>query len=383
MTGSRGDRIRVEIGTFPMPFRIVFRHTTAARDATENVVVRLTDDDGNAGHGEGCPRSYVTGETSATAIDYLREVAEAVTDAATTVDELRAWVGANRADIDSNPAAFCALELALLDLFGRRSGRTVEQLLGIDEPVGPFDYSAVLGDGGAATFAAQLLRYRLGGLRHYKLKLSGDLDRDRTKMRWFRGRFGRFIASSVRVDANNRWSDPTDAIEHLRALDIRLLGIEEPLAANDHRGFLAIAEAVDTRIILDESLLRSGQVADLPGDPDRWILNCRISKSGGLLRSLELVEAATAAGLGVIVGAHVGETSLLTRAALTAATAAGPALLAQEGAFGTNLLSQDITDTPIMFGRGGRLEPGDAPEIQRPGLGVEVVADRLVEAATA
>ncbi|MEM9892086.1 MAG: enolase C-terminal domain-like protein [Actinomycetota bacterium] len=378
MTTRQG--LRVEIATFPMPFRVVFRHATAARAATENVIVRVTDGDGIIGHGEGCPRPYVTGETTASAIGFLRETAPAVGAEVHDLDGLRAWVAANAPLIDEHPAAFCALELALLDLFARRAGETVERHLGLPEAVGPFHYSAVLGDGRTAGFTARLLRYRLAGLRHYKLKLSGDLDRDRAKMRWFTGPVGRAVASSVRVDANNLWTTPEEAIDHLWALAVPLLGIEEPLAADDHAGFLAIAEAVDTRVILDESLLRTGQIAGLPGHPDRWILNCRISKSGGLLRSLALIDAAEAAGLGVIVGAHVGETSLLTRAAVAAASAAGPALLAQEGAFGTHLLAEDLTDEPIMFGRGGRLAPARDGGFGPHGLGVAVVASRLQSA---
>ena len=50
------------------------------------------------------------------------------------------------------------------------------------------------------------------------------------------------------------------------------------------------------------------------------------------------------------------ETSLLTRVALTVAQAAGPSLVAQEGAFGTFLLERDICDPPLMFGAGGILD---------------------------
>jgi L-alanine-DL-glutamate epimerase-like enolase superfamily enzyme len=377
------DPITIEVGTFPTPFRFVFKHTSAARAASANVIVRATDaavdadEQTIAGYGEGCPREYVTGETVEGAIQYLRGI---VDDLGATVDDigqLRVWIDANREVIDQNPAAFCSLELALLDLFARRSGQSIDALLGLPELAGDFRYSAVLGDSHPATFAAQLLRYQAGRVRDYKIKLSGDLDRDRSRARWFRGRIGRVLSDSVRVDANNLWTDPDEASAHLRATGMDLLGVEEPLRAGDLDGFVAIAQGVGTKIILDESLLRRRQIGDLPGDPARWILNCRISKSGGLIRSLELIEAAKAAGLGVIVGAHVGETSLLTRAALTAATAAGPSLLAQEGAFGTNLLATDICDDPIMFGRGGLLPARRVAAIGSLGLGVDVIEGRL------
>ena len=89
---------------------------------------------------------------------------------------------------------------------------------------------------------------------------------------------------------------------------------------------------------------------------------------GGLLRSLELVDRVRRGGLGIIVGAHVGETSLLTRAALTVANTARDILVAQEGAFGTHLLEHDVTDAPIMFGKDGMLDAGQLPA--GPGFGM-------------
>jgi hypothetical protein len=59
----------------------------------------------------------------------------------------------------------------------------------------------------------------------------------------------------------------------------------------------------------------------------------------------------------VIVGAHVGETSVLSRAALVLASAAGDAKIAMEGAFGTHLLERDVCDPALMFGEGGKLYP--------------------------
>ena len=93
---------------------------------------------------------------------------------------------------------------------------------------------------------------------------------------------------------------------------------------------------------------------------------------GGLLRSLDFLGQARRQGVRVIVGAHVGETSLLTRAALTVASAAGKALVAQEGAFGTHLLEHDVVEPPLMFGAGGILDAGAAAIGTAPGWGLAI-----------
>ena len=57
----------------------------------------------------------------------------------------------------------------------------------------------------------------------------------------------------------------------------------------------------------------------------------------------------------IIIGCHTGETSLLTRAALVAASAAGESLIAQEGAFGDYLVEREPVDPILKFGREGML----------------------------
>lgn len=105
--------------------------------------------------------------------------------------------------------------------------------------------------------------------------------------------------------------------------------------------------------------------------PSLWL-----SKMGGLLRSLDVLEQARAAKIGINIGAHVGATGLLTRAALTIAANADGCLLHPEGAFGTHLLERDVTVEPLMFGPGGVLDTGDR-FTTAPGFGIDVAEDGL------
>lgn len=217
-------------------------------------------------------------------------------------------------------------------------------------------------------FRAMAEEYRRAGFADFKLKLSGDLDRDRAKVAVMRGLD--IDSIRVRVDANNLWREANDAIDFVRALDYPFLAVEEPLGPNQYAELARMADALGCRIILDESLLRAEQIAALADPPGRWLINLRVSKMGGLLRSLSVVEAARRAGIGIIVGAQVGETSLLTRAALPVAREAGDALVAQEGAFGTRLLARDVCDPPLMFGRAGVLDAAAFPMLRGAGFGI-------------
>ncbi|MDH3737893.1 MAG: hypothetical protein OER92_01780, partial [Alphaproteobacteria bacterium] len=212
----------------------------------------------------------------------------------------------------------------------------------------------------------------------FKIKVSGDRARDRRKIAALRYRGTENVR--VRLDANNLWSTADDCIAALHDLSFPLFAVEEPLRAGDLSGFAEVARHCRTRIILDESLTRLSQLEALD-DADIWIVNLRISKMGGLLRSLALVKELSQRGIGVVIGAQVGETSLLTRAGLTVAHAAGADLHAMEGGFGTHLLQRDLTSPCLMFGDGGVLNPKNYLAKGGTGFGLTVLADALIPIA--
>jgi L-alanine-DL-glutamate epimerase-like enolase superfamily enzyme len=364
------DRIRltsIRFRTLAIPFKARFTHASAERSETSSVWVEATTAGGITGCGESCPRPYVTHETLESAEAFFRRHEAALLREIDSFLALRRWVRDHEPDIDLNPAAWCAIELAILDILGKSSGQPIERLLWLPPLAGRFQYTAVIGDSDRGTFERTADRYQRLGFRDFKVKLSGRADHDREKLAWFAHPSAAGIR--LRLDANNAWPDAETAIAFLRSLTCAVFAVEEPLGAGRYADFARIARATKVPIVLDESVSRRSQLAPLTS-PDTWILNLRVSKMGGLLRSLELVDAARAAGLRIIVGAQVGETSLLTRAGLTVAQAAGTSLAAQEGAFGTWLLERDICDPPLMFGEGGKLAVASHPALAAPGLGV-------------
>ncbi len=362
-----------------IPFKVAFRHSSAERAETSSVWVEALSSGGLVGYGDSCPRPYVTGETTDTARDFFARHESALRASVTDLETLRSWSAAHYAELDASPAAWCALELAVLDLLAKDASVSVETLLSLPPLSGRFQYTAVLGDAKPAAFDAMAAEYAARGFHDFKVKLSGDISRDAAKL----ASLNRLEPppARIRADANNLWSSGDEAIAFLRQLDCRFFALEEPIGANQYAELAKVGEALGCRIVLDESFARADQIDELRSSPDRWLINVRVSKMGGLLRSLAVLDAAIAAGLGIIVGAQVGETSLLTRAALTVARAAGTALVAQEGAFGTLLLEHDVCDAPLMFGKAGVLDVARYRGIvSGPGFGVEVTASPKQEA---
>jgi L-alanine-DL-glutamate epimerase-like enolase superfamily enzyme len=347
----------LKVTLLEIPFKTSFKHATADRAKMASVWVEAHENNGELiGYGEGCPRNYVTGENLPSALEWIKRYQTSICKEITSLESLKDWVATQKHEIDGNPAAWCAVELALLDLLGKSEGRSLEALLSLPTFSSTFQYSAVLGDNDLAGFSKQVAKYVGVGFRDFKIKLSGDFENDMGKTACLNG-MG--MPVRIRGDANNLWRDSSEVIAYLNRLGQPFWALEEPLAARDFSGLTKISEHIGIKIILDESFTRARDFDAIKDAPDFWILNLRVSKLGGLIRSLDFARQARAFGLQLIIGAHVGETSVLSRAGLTLASAAGDARVAMEGAFGTHLLERDVSDPALMFGQSGMLCPED------------------------
>jgi L-alanine-DL-glutamate epimerase-like enolase superfamily enzyme len=352
-----------------IPFRTTFKHASADRAKTASVLVEaFSGDEGFVGHGEGCPREYVTGESIDSAINWFEYHRSGIVADIAGLESLKVWVDNHGPIIDQGPAAWCAVELALLDLLGKQAGQPMETLLSLPRLAPTYQYSAVLGDGTDEAFQYQVRKYVNAGFRDFKIKLSGMLERDQEKISCL-GRTG--LPLRIRADANNLWKASGEAIAHVERLGNPFWAIEEPLVPRDFDGLAVVGSALGIKIILDESLTRVQDLSHIYQTPGQWVLNLRISKLGGLIRSIRLIEGARALGVPVVIGAHVGETSILTRAGLALAAVAGDGQIAMEGAFGTHLLERDVCERPLMFGEAGLLCPQDWGFSEKAGCGLE------------
>jgi L-Ala-D/L-Glu epimerase len=355
----------IRVQALNIPFKQAFAHASAIRAKTESVLVTVTNGDGVQGIGEGCPRRYVTGE-SIESITRFVDTNRSQWMTFTNAEDLRQWMAAHAALIDHNPAGWCAIELACLDLFGKEANVPIEAVIGVVPLSGRFQYSAVLGTDNLASFEKQLKQYLAVGFTDFKVKVAGRLQENVDKL----ARLDSVGAAQLRVrlDANNLWAEADEAIAYIKQLPSPMTAIEEPLKVGDYAGCRLVSQALGMPIILDESFLRMEQFQTICDMPSTWVINIRVSKMGGILRSLAIAKKAKELGIPIVIGAQVGETSVLTRAALTIANSYRDILLAQEGAFGTHLLEHDICEPVLMFGAGGCL--GSDGLGSKPGLGL-------------
>ncbi|CAL4867342.1 N-succinyl-L-Arg/Lys racemase [Asticcacaulis sp. MM231] len=352
--------IQVEI-----PFKTAFSHASARRKVSSAVVVRLRDADGLCGYGEGCPREYVTGETMASAVTWLKARIGPWSQTVSNLDDLRRLCQRHEADINLNPSAFCAFELAMIDLMARRAGLGIEAFLGLSKLSRPLEVTAVSGSDNPLIFQLQSWRFKAAGMRSAKLKVGANQRRNVKRVKHL-AKFAR-----VRLDGNNLWTDASEAVAALKPLQANTWAVEEPIKARDFAGMGRIHNDTGLKVILDESLLNRYDLAAflaVKPDPQAYIVNVRISKMGGLLRSLDLVRHLRELGFGLVLGSQVGETSCLTRAALALAPEMFP-LLGFEGGYGRHLLVHDAFSPSLTFDSQAKLHLDHIPP-QANGLGI-------------
>ncbi len=352
---------RAEALLVRLPFVFPVRHALAERGDSLNLLVRLEDEEGREGWGEGVPRGYVTGEGPEDAFGRLTgEVLPRLLGAEVAgPGALLPAIAELLPPREGAQAAGCAAELALLDLAGRAFSRSVAQWFGgARRPI--VHYGGVLPLLGDAEQGRLLAAARRLGLGHLKVKVSGELGLDAVE----RAREALGEGATVSVDANGSW-EAAAAAGHLRRLErLGVVWVEQPLPRGAEGRVPALARHTTLPLMADESLTTLGEAGRLRDGGGFRLFNLRLSKLGGLAASHAVARLAAAAGIGVQVGCQVGESSILSAAGrLLAATL--PATVAVEGSFGSRLLARDVTEEPFEFGgRGeGQVQGGEGLDV--------------------
>ncbi len=196
-----------------IPLRLRIRHASHTRTETDNLVVRCVLEDGSEGFGEGVPRDYVTGETVDSTFDLLRrsDLAAQIVDcrdfeqAVALAERLRlAAVAGDERGCEGN-AARCAVELAMLDAYGRHFGKPVSEatrLLApeIHQPRTRVRYSgAITTARNKKTLVAAIL-FRIYRFRQVKVKVGMEGYDDQRRLGLLRRWGGRKIDVRARCE---------------------------------------------------------------------------------------------------------------------------------------------------------------------------------------
>ncbi|MBI2806430.1 MAG: dipeptide epimerase [Planctomycetes bacterium] len=371
-----------------IPLKKPIRHASHTRTETDNIVVRVILDDGTEGFGEGVPRDYVTGETIASALallkaSALKEQMEAwptFKSAVTAIEHLRL---APIVDDDrgcKGNAARCALELALLDAYGKRFQHPISdvtKLIAHDDLYQPHEhvrYSGAITS--AEGFKARLAAWKMWvyGFRQLKIKVGIDGQDDVDRVGAIRRRVGRKM--DIRIDANEAWT-PDNVVGRIQELKpFNITSVEQPVPHEQVATLREVRQQTGVPIMLDESLCSMIDAEHAEENDTCDLFNLRLSKCGGFMASLRLAQHAKRHGLGYQLGCQVGETAILSAAGRHFAASVKD-IRYVEGSYDRHLVREALATKDITFGWGGW-----APALEGPGLGITIDPAALERVAT-
>lgn len=338
--------------SFELRPRVPFAIARSTTSAYQRLHVRVTEDaEQPEGWGEAAPNAFY-GEDTSTAHDALRRLfSPALRDLRIdSLEDIKRLEADMLAAIPAAASARAAVSAAAHDLLGKKFGRPLFELFGLNPNTAPLSSYTIAIPAKESDLAA-----RIEEARPYPiLKVKLGTDRDEWIVRSIRRAEPRKL---VRVDANAAWSvERTIAMgAFLAEQGVEL--IEQPLAPNDIDGFWRLRGKVPLPVIVDESCMDSRDLPRLDGAVDG--INIKLSKCGGLAEARTMAIEARNRGMKVMLGSMI-ESSLGISAAAHLAPLADYADLD-----GAALLAED----PFV---GASISEGVIRLSARPGLGVQL-----------
>ena len=335
----------IQIGRISLPLRHPFKTALRTVDAIEDVVVRVVADTGEVGYGEAPPTAVITGDTIGSiecAIrDFIRPALLGM-----EVEDLDGIMGRLHSCIQKNTSAKAAVDMAVYDLYGKRFGAPLYQLLGGARK--SFETDITISVNPIEEMVRDSLEAVERGYRILKVKVGKEGAKDVERIAAVREAVGPQIR--IRVDANQGWTAkeavPIISAMEDRGLDIEL--VEQPVSAHDIDGMAAITRQVRTPILADESVFSPADAVDIIRRGAADLINIKLMKTGGIWQALKICDVAEIYGVECMIGCML-ESRLSVAAA--AHLAAGRSVITRCDLDGPSLCAADpYTGGPVFDG---------------------------------
>lgn len=352
---------RIDEIVVSLPFVAPFSTSAATWSCKEALLLRI-EGGGAVGWGE-CvadPDPFYAPETVTSCRHIVREFLLPRVEDGMGFGELERRI----APVRGNRMAKATLENALLDWTAKRRGLPLCELLGFAPRPVPSGISIGL-QPTVEDLVARVEEAVAAGYHRVKIKIARG--RDLALVEAIRTRWPEL---PLMVDANSDYR-LADA-DRLAELDrFALTMIEQPLATTDLYEHSLLQRRLATPICLDESLHDLADVEAALALGACRVVNVKQGRVGGILESLRIARHCAAHGVPVWSGG-MDETGIGRAFNIHLQTAPGFTLPGDTSET-RRYFAEDLVEPPVVLGDGGWI----AVPAARPGIGVEVVGERL------
>lgn len=276
-----------------MPYAIAYETVTGS----ENVFLRIETDAGITGFGCAAPDYQVTGET----VGGVLTAVDAVIEPSLKGENPLRWaavLNVLRTALAERPSARAMVDMALLDILGKRAGLPLYQLLGGYRT--SIVTSVTIGILPVEVAVGQVRRFVGQGFRAIKIKGGKDLEADIERVLRIRECVGGDIG--LRFDANQGYTadQALRFVEATESADLEL--IEQPTPRADLELLGRVTRQASIPVMADESLMGLRDVFSLAKGKLADMVNIKLMKIGGIAEALQINAVARAAEIDTMVG---------------------------------------------------------------------------------
>lgn len=336
---------KIETGEVRIPLVTPFKTALRTVDSVNDIVVRITADDGQAGFGEAPPTAVITGDTK----DSIRGAVEefiAPNLVGMEIDNLDGIMKKLHGCILKNTSAKAAVDMAVYDLFAKSCKKPLYKVLGGSRSEIETDLTISVNE--ISEMVEDSLKAVEQGFRILKIKVGKEGIKDIDRIKAIRQAVGPDIR--LRIDANQGWS-PKEAVRIIRTMEdmgISMELVEQPVSAHDFNGMKYVTSQVYTPILADESVFSMEDAIRLIQERAADLINIKLMKTGGIYQALKICGIAENYGVECMIGCML-ESKIAVSAA--AHLAAGKSIITRADLDGPSLGKEDpYTGGPIYEG---------------------------------
>ena len=349
---------KIEVGEVRIPLVTPFKTALRTVDCVNDIVIKVTADDGQVGFGEAPPTAVITGDT-------LGSIRCAIQDFIAPN-----LIGMDIFDIDGimkklhgcilkNTSAKAAVDMAVYDLYAKALNQPLYKVLGghrnrietdLTISVNPVD-----------EMVSDSVKAVEQGFRILKIKVGKEGLEDIKRIEAIRKAVGDDIA--IRVDANQGWT-AKEAVKIIGTMEdkgIVMDLVEQPVHAHDFKGMQYVTGHVYTPILADESVFSAEDAIRIIEGRAADLINIKLMKTGGIYEALKICSIAEIYHVECMIGCML-ESKIAVSAAAHFAAAKG--IITRADLDGPSLCSID----PY---KGGPIYQGaDIIMNETPGIGI-------------
>lgn len=271
---------------YELPMAHTFRISRQSFDTKRSLIVELQDGI-HSGYGEASENPYY-GKTIEDMVADLKAAREAIE--LSPMQEPSAFWSEMQPLLKNDLFALCALDMAYHDLYARKKGKKLYELLGLNTSHNPLSNFTI----GIDRIENMVNKMKQQPWPIYKIKLGTDHDLEIVKA------LRKHSSAIFRIDANCAWTveQTLDLAPKLKALGVEFL--EQPLPADDLEGSKLLYKRSVLPIIADES-------CQVESDVEQCFkrfhgVNIKLVKCGGITPALRMLRKAALLKMKRMVG---------------------------------------------------------------------------------